>query len=125
MVAFLTDSIMDNGLAYMISNGSRLDICTQQPANYTEATSTYTKGNKTSLTSTGPADHTSGRKATIPAITDGAVTGDGTVTHWGYSKTTATTELLAAQSLTGSQAVTNGNTFTLDAIIVSIGDPAA
>lgn len=124
-VAFLSDSVLDNGLAYIITNGTRIDICTQQPANYTEATSTYTKGNKTGLTCTGPADHTSGRKATVPAITDGAVTGDGTVSHWALTKPTTTTELLAAQALTASQAVTNGNTFTLDAIIIAIPDPVA
>lgn len=125
MTAFLADAVLDNGLQYIVDNGSRLDICSQQPANYTEATSTYTLGNKTGLTPTGPADHTSGRKVTIPAITDGSVTGAGTASHWGFSKTTATTALLAAQSLSSSQGVTNGNTFSLDAIIIAIPDPTA
>jgi hypothetical protein len=125
MPAFLNDLVLDNGLAYIVSHGTRIDICSQQPATYTEATSTYTLGNKTGLTCTGPADHTSGRKATVPAITDGSVTGTGTASHWGLSKTTATTALLAAQSLSASQAVTNGNTFSLDAIIIAIPDPTA
>lgn len=124
-MAFLSDNILDAALQYVIDNGSRLDICSQEPANYTEATSTYTLGNKTSLTAgSQAAGTTSGRKITIPAITDGSVTGTNTATHWAYSKTTATAELLAAQSLASSQAVTSGNTFTLDSIDIEFPDPA-
>jgi hypothetical protein len=122
-MALLTDNALDNGLAYLVSNGSRIDLCSQEPANYTEATSTFTLANKTGLTLDALANHTSGRKTTVPAITDGTVTGTGTATHWALSKTTATTELLATNSLTASQAVTSGNTFTLDAIIIAIPDP--
>ena len=126
MVAFLADIVMDSGLSYITSNGSRLDICSQQPANYTEATSTYTLGNKTSLSAGSPQDGAStGRRVIIPAITDGSVTGTGTASHWGYSKTSATAALLAAQSLSASQGVTSGNTFTLDAISITIPDPTA
>jgi hypothetical protein len=126
MVAFLNDAVLDNGLAYIVSNGSRLDICSQQPANYTEATSTYTLGNKTSLSAGSLQDGaSSGRRTVIPAITDGTVSGTGTASHWAYSKTTATAALLAAQALSSSQAVTNGNTFTLDAISITIPDPTA
>lgn len=126
MVAFLSDNVLDNGLAYIVTNGSRLDICSQQPANYTEATSTYTLGNKTSL-SAGSLQNgaSSGRRTIIPAITDGTVTGTDDATHWAYSKTSATAELLAAQSLSSGQAVTTGNVFTLDAISITIPDPTA
>jgi hypothetical protein len=123
-MTLLSDNVLDNGLQYAIDNASRIDLCSQEPANYTEATSTFTLANKTGLTLTGPADHTSGRKATVPAITDGTCTGTGTATHWALSKTTATTELIAAKSLTASQALTSGNPFTLDAIIIAIPDPA-
>lgn len=122
---FISDNVFDNGLAYITSNGSRLDITSQEPANYTEATSTYTLGNKTSLTAGSPTNgDTSGRKVVIPAITDGSVTGTGTASHWAYSKTTATTELLATTSLNSSQAVTSGNTFTLTATDITIPDAA-
>ena len=123
---YLNDDVLDNGLAYVVSNGSRLDICSQQPANYTEATSTYTLGNKTSLTAGALQDGaSSGRRTVIPAITDGSVTGTGTATHWAYSKTSATAALLAAQALSSSQAVTSGNSFTLDAISMTFPDPTA
>tara|TARA_Y100001951_G_scaffold102557_1_gene109412 strand:- start:80 stop:454 length:375 start_codon:yes stop_codon:yes gene_type:complete len=124
-MAYLNDLVLDNGLSYVNANGSRLDICSQEPANYTEATSTYTLGNKTSLTAGAPENgDSSGRKSVIPAITDGSVTGTGTASHWGYSKTSATAALLAATSLSSSQAVTSGNTFTLGAIDITIPDPS-
>lgn len=121
----LSDNVMDEGLDYLSSHGSRVDICSQEPANFTEATSTHTLGNKTGLT-TGAAENgdVSGRKVVVPAITDGSVTGTGTATHWALSKTTATTELLASQSLASSQGVTSGNVFSLTAADIGILDPS-
>lgn len=112
-MSYIADVIFDNGLSYLNSNGSRLDVCSQEPANYTEATSTYTLGNKTSLTAGAPQDGaTDGRRSVIPAITDGSVTGTATATHWAYSKTTSSAALLSSGPLTSSQSVTSGNTFT-------------
>ena len=125
MAAFLHDDVLDNGLAYADANGGRIDICSQQPATYTEATSTYTLGNKTPPSIGVPENGAvSGRRVIIAAITDGSVTGTNTATHWALSKTTATTALLATTTLSASQAVTSGNTFTLDAISITIPDPA-
>jgi hypothetical protein len=121
----LTDNALDSGLSYLNTNGDRVDICSQEPTNYTEATSTYTLGNKTSASVGAPVNgDTSGRKVIIAAISDGSVTGTNTATHWALVKTSATTELLAAQTLSASQAVTSGNTFTLGAIDIEIPDPA-
>lgn len=124
-MAFLHDDVLDNGLAYVDTNGGRLDICNAQPATYTEATSTFTLGNKTPPTIGVPENGAvNGRRVIISAITDGSVTGTDTATHWALSKTSATTALLATQTLSSSQAVTSGNTFTLDAISITIPDPA-
>ena len=124
-MTFLTDNALDSGLSYLTTNGSRMDICSQEPANYTEATSTYTLGNKTSVTTGSPTNgDTSGRKVTIAAVTGGSVTGTGTASHWAYTKTTATTELLAANSLASSQAVTSGNTWSMAAVDIESPDPA-
>lgn len=123
MAGFIHDDVFDNGLAYLTSNGGRLDICSAQPTTYTEATSTFTLGNKTSPTISSPQNGvTNGRRVVVSAITDGSVTGTNTATHYGITKTTATTALLAAQALSASQAVTSGNTFTLDAISITIPD---
>jgi hypothetical protein len=122
-MAYITDSALDAALGD-INDGDRVDICSQEPANYTEATSTYTLGNKTSVSVGAPADgDTSGRKVTIPAITDGSVTATGTATHWALSHVSGT-ELKAAESLTSSQGVTNGNDFSLGAIDIEFPDPS-
>lgn len=124
-MVFLTDNALDNGLAYLNTNGDRLDICSQEPANYTEATSTYTLGNKTSASVGSPeAGDVSGRKVVIAAVSDGSVTGTNTATHWALSKTTATAELLATQSLSSSQAVTSGNTWAMGAVDIEFPDPS-
>ncbi len=122
---YINDNIFDNGLASIASATSRrIDICyTQEPANYTEATSTYTCGNKTGLTLTAIQDGaTDGRRVDTPAITDGSVTASQTAGWWGL--TDASTTLHAAGALSSSQAVTSGNTFTLDAIQITIRDAA-
>ena len=124
-MVYITDNALDSGLSYFTSNGTRIDICSQEPSTYTEATSTYTLGNKTSASVGSPTNgDTSGRKVVIAAVTDGSVTGTGTATHWALSKPTATTELLATQTLTSSQAVTSGNTFSLAAIDIEYPDPS-
>jgi len=120
---FIHDEVFDGGLDYVVANGTRLDICSAAPTSYAEATSTYTLGNKTSLTCTGPANASAGtgRAATVPAINDGSVTGTNTATHWGL--TNASDTLIAAGPLSGGgQSVTSGNTFTLDSIEVIIRD---
>ncbi len=122
---FLNDLVQDQGLEYFAGETDiRVDICLQEPATYAEATSTYTLGNKTGLTAGATEDgDTDGRKVVIPAITDGSVTGTDTASHWAVSDVSGTT-LIAANTLQSSQPVTNGNTFTLDAIDITIRDPS-
>lgn len=118
----LADYVLDLALSNLDTAGNRLDICTQEPTTYTEATSTYTKGNKTSLSIGAPADRTpNGRKVTVAAITDGTVSGSGTVTHWAISDT-GNSRLLAAGALSASQVVSSGNTFTTAAFDIGLPD---
>lgn len=122
-MAFISDNVFDSGLAYLTTNGGRLDICSQAPTTYAEATSTYTLGNKTGLNTGATQDGaTDGRRVIVPAITDGTVTGTATATHWALTNGSDT--LIATGALTASQAVTSGNTFTLDAISLTIRDAA-
>lgn len=124
-MAFISDNIFDNGLSYATTNGETLYITSQEATTYAEANSTYKLGTKTSVTVGSPAaGATDGRRVIISAITDGSVDGTGTATHWALCKDSATSELLATGALTSSQAVTSGNTFTLDAISVTIRDAA-
>lgn len=120
-MAFINDEVFDQGLDYADTNGTRIDICSQEPTTYAEATSTYTLGNKTGL-NTGATQNgaSSGRRVIVPAITDGTVTGTGTASHWALTDGSAI--LVATGALSASQGVTSGNTFTLDAISITIAD---
>lgn len=121
---FIADRVFDNGLTVLDTEANRLDICSQEPATYAEATSTYTLGNKTSPTVGAPADRTpDGRMVTVSAITDGTVTGSGTASHWALTDT-ANSRLLAAGALSAPQGVTSGNVFTLGAFNIGIPDAA-
>lgn len=120
---YINDEVFDQGLDYADTNGTRIDICSQEPTTYAEATTTYTLGNKTGL-NTGATQNgaTDGRRVVVPAITDGSVTATGTATHWALTDGAAV--LIATGALTASQGVTSGNTFTLDAINITIRDAA-
>jgi hypothetical protein len=122
MVAFVYDELFDAGLDYFDATartGEVLHICSQQPTTRTEAVTTYSLGSATPTT-TGPADHTTGRKITIDAISGGTVSTTGTATHWAYCDDT---NLLATHTLSTSKSVTATNTFSLDAIIIAKPDP--
>lgn len=121
-MAFINDLVFDAALDYIINASSKeLHICSQEPATRTAAIATYSLGSKSSPTvGTKANGDVSGRKCTISAITDGAVSGTGTATHWALVDGT---NLLATRTLGASQAVTSGNTFTLTAIDIEFPDP--
>ncbi len=116
---YINNEVFDSGLDYADTNGTRIDICyTQEPTTYTEATSTYSCGNKTGLnTGATEAGDTDGRKVVVPAITDGSVTATQTAGWWGLTDGSAI--LVAAGALSATQGVTSGNTFTLDEISIT------
>ena len=123
-MATLNDRVFDNGLTVLDTEANRIDVTSQEATTYTEATSTYTLGNSTSLSIGAPADRTGGgRKVTVAAITDGSISGTGTATHYAIVDT-SNSRLLATGSLTASQSVTSGNTFTLATFDIGIPDPS-
>jgi hypothetical protein len=123
-MATIADRVLDEGLSTLTNEANRVDVCSQEPTTYAEATSTYTLGNTTTVTISSPADRTGGgRKVTLSAISDGSVSGTGTATHYSISDTT-NSRLLVTGSLTASQSVTSGNTFSLEALDVGIPDPS-
>lgn len=122
-MAYVNPHILDNGLAALTSGANRLDLCSQEPTTYTQATSTYSRANKTSLSVASVSDRTpSGRKVTVNAITGGTVTSTGDVTHWAVVDT-ANSRLLATGPLSATASLTSGNQFTLTAF--DIGIPGA
>lgn len=126
MAAVLNDRVLDFGINELTSNANRVDLCSQAPTTYTEATSTYTMGNKTAISFGSPADATSGRKVVLTAVTGGSLTGTGNVTHYAITDT-SNSRLLVVQAVASSPvAVTSGDTwaFTGD-VEVNIPDPTA
>ena len=123
-MASLADRVFDNGLTVLDTEANRIDITSQEATTYTEATSTYTLGNSTSLAIGAPADRSGGgREVTVSAISDGSVSSTGTATHYAVVDT-ANSRLLATGSLSASQSVTSGNTFSLGSFTIGIPDPA-
>ena len=123
-MATLNDRVFDNGLTVLDTEANRIDITSQEATSYTDATSTSTLGNSTSLSIGAPADRSGGgREVVVSTITDGSVTGTGTATHYAIVDT-VNSRLLATGSLVASQAVTSGNTFTLSSVAIGIPDPA-
>jgi hypothetical protein len=123
-MATLADRVYDNGLTVLDTEANRVDICSQEPTTYAQATSTYTLGNETTITISAPTDgDTSGRKVTLSAISGASVTATGTATHYAITDT-SNSRLLATGSISPSQGVTSGNTFSLTAVDIEIPDPA-
>jgi len=123
-MATLGDRVFDNGLTVLDTEANAIHVTSQEATDYTEATSTYTLGNSTSLSIGSPEDRSGGgRKVVVAAISDGSITGTGTATHYAIVDT-ANSRLLATAALTASQSVTSGNTFTLATFDIGIPDPA-
>lgn len=121
-MAKLHDDALDGALNVIKTNANALYICSAEPSTYTEATSTYALGSKTSPTLGAIGDATGGgRKFTMSAITDGSVTGTGTASHWALVDT-LNSKLMCAQALGVSQSVTTGNQFTTDATDIRMPD---
>jgi len=120
---YLNDADLDALLNNARPDMETLHICSQEPTNYTEASSTYSLGNKAAPSVAAPSDRGGGgREVVVSAISDENVTATGTATHWAMVRNTATARLVATGALASSQAVTNGNTFTLSSFSVGVTD---
>ena len=121
-MAFINDEVFDQGLDYADTNGDSLSICSTDPGGvYATVT-----GNQLAaeVVNTGVAEDgaVDGRRVQVPAITAGSITATGTATHWAL--TDGTSIVIASGALSATQAVTSGNSFTLDAVSVTIRDAA-
>ena len=122
-MALLDNRVFDNGLSVLDLEANAIYVTSQQAVSYVDATATSALGNSTSLSIGAPQDRAGGgREVVVTAITDGSVTGTGTATHYAIVDT-INSRLLAAGSLSASQAVTTGNTFTLSSVSIGIPDP--
>ena len=122
-MATLDNRVFDNGLTVLDTEANAIHV-TSAEANSFANVAAVTLGNSTSLSIGAPADRAGGgREVVVAAITDGSVTGTGTATHYAIVDA-ANSRLLATSTLTASQSVTSGNTFTLSSVAIGIPDPA-
>jgi len=123
-MASLGDRVFDEGLTVLSDEANKITITSQEATTYTGGNSTYSLGSSTSLSIGAPADRAGGgREVTVSAISDGSVSGTGEATHYAILDTT-NSRLLATGSLSASQSVTTGNSFTLASFKIGIPDPA-
>lgn len=123
MASFLADEVLDFGVNYIDVEATDLHILSALPTTWANVGS-FTLGNKSAPVVGAPQDGASnGRRVVVSAITDGSVTGTGTASHWALVDTAAT-KLLAASTLSASQGVTSGNTFTLSSFSITLPDAA-
>jgi len=123
-MASLGDRVMDAGLSTLDTEANKITVTSQEATTYTEGNSTYALGSSTSLSIGAPADRSGGgREVTVAAISDGSISGTGTATHYAILDTT-NSRLLATGTLSASQSVTSGNSFTLASFKIGIPDPA-
>lgn len=123
-MATIADYVLDAALEKLDTEADRIDITSQEATTYTEATSTYSLGNSTSLAFGAPQNgNSSGRKVTSAAITNASVTATGNATHFAIVDV-SNTRLLATGSLGTAQSVTSGNVFNLPAFDITINDPS-
>lgn len=118
-MTYINDNTLDNGLAALKAAATHIYICSTEPTNYTEATSTYALGNKSFgagavYPAAIAAGSPSGRKVVSAAVTDGSVTATGTANS-NAVVTSGSTRLEVAKLLSATQSVTSGNAFTLTA----------
>lgn len=111
-MAFLHDDVLDAALQEIISSVDALHLCSQEPASYAEATSTYSLGVKTNPSITSQGDGTSGRKVEVEVFNDGEQTDSGTAHSWALVDT-VTSRLIAAGALATPAAMVGSGAFAL------------
>ena len=123
-MATLNNKVFDEGLSVLDTDADKITITSQEATTYTEANATYALGASTSVSIASPSDRSGGgREVVVSAISDGSVTGTGTATHYALVDVSESL-LLATGTLTASQSVTSGNTFTLGSFTIGIPDPS-
>lgn len=120
----MIDAVADASLNYLINNTTQLCFCATQPVDFADA-NTKKLALKTGVTPTdftGPVNgDVSGRKLSVKAIVDQAVTASGTSDHLAFLSADT---LLYVMEIT-PKVLTLGDSFTSNAVDVEWQDPEA
>lgn len=123
MGKIVDDTVLDGALNIVKNGITQLAVCSTQPTNYTEATSTYKLALKTGLSATactGPANgDTNGRKLTINQQATITVDTGGSAQHVAICSGSV---LLYVTTCT-AQTLVAANTVTIPAWDIEIADP--
>lgn len=129
MAKTVDDAVLDTALNQIKTTADKLVVCIGAPVSYAEANTNSPSGKRcgqraiTSANFTGPVNgDVSGRKLTVNQQTGITVDVTGTADHVALVDDTASV-LLAVTSLSASQAVTAGNSMTVNAFDLEIADP--
>ena len=130
MTKTIDDVVLDSALNQIRTTADKLVVCIGAPVSYAEANANSPTGKRcgqraiTSANFTGPVNgDVSGRKLTVNQQTGIAVDVSGTADHVALVDDGAGV-LLAVTSLAAAQAVTAGNTMTVNAFDLEIADPS-
>lgn len=108
-MAYINDAAFDAGLAWVITNGTALSLCSQEPTSYAQV-ATYGLAKDTTVTPAAASDGASSGRRTIVPATDCVATASGTATHWALHNNSSI--LVATGAMSPSLAITNGVTYT-------------
>ncbi len=128
MGKLIHNDVYDAALAYVADNGTRMFLCSAEPASYQEASADNMLVQQTLTPGDGNGDFTiaegdsSGRKLTVEAQTGITVTNSGTVTHVAICDS-VNSKVLAVTEVNSPYAVTSGNTVNVPAFDLTLADP--
>ena len=128
MAKTVHDDVLDAALNETADNGDEIFLCSAQPTTYTEASATYALADHALVVGDGNGDYivadgdAGGRKLTVAAQAGITVDATGTALFVAICASAAGGTLLAVTTCT-SQAVTAGNTVTINSFKLTLGDP--
>jgi hypothetical protein len=112
----LYDRVLDLGLNVLDTEATTFHICSSEPTTFGTLNSLGTKTLAAGDITIG-AGSPNGRAVTVGALTGGTVTATGTANSYAIVDT-ANSRLLATGTISPSQAVTNGNSWSLASTVV-------
>lgn len=124
MAKWSNDKILDKGLEYLRDNSTIMTACTDQPADFADATTNFKLADIAVSAVDLPITDgtTSGRRIVVASKTAIPIDTQGTITHVALSDT-VNSELLYVTTVSNQQILYAGNTLNLPAWEVNITDP--
>lgn len=116
-MASLASAALDAALGYVITNGTKLSLCSSEPANYAGISAVELAQDASVTVGSAGAGSPSGRKVTVPAC-DCVASADGDATHWALHD--GSSILVATGVLAATVAITDTLTYSTDAFDITV-----